>query len=181
MKISKLTAALFTVAALGAHAQSKPDHRYYTEVGYTSMNYTEPGYPLSPAGVARIIVGAQMMENLSLEGMAGFGVSDGSLTISGINVKGRVDSTVGLYGKYTLKLSDAFDVFGRIGVANSNLTVSVPGTGISLSDSGGDLSYGFGASVKITDTIRATLDYMSYYRKDGITADGVTFGLGFSF
>lgn len=179
MKVSKLAAALFTVTALGAHAQSMPDHRYYGEIGYTSMNYTEPGYPLSPAGVARIIVGAKLMENISLEGMAGFGVSDGSLTISGINVTGRVDSTVGIYSKYTLKLSDAFDLYGRIGFANTKLTVSVPG--LSLSDSGGDISYGIGASVKITETIKATLDYMSYYRKDGITADGITFGLGFSF
>ena len=119
------------------------------------------------------------MENLAIDGMAGFGANDGSLTISGVTIKGHVDSFYGVYLKPKAKLSESIEVFGRIGYANSKLTASAPG--IAISASGSDVSYGVGGSVKVAKNMSLNLDYMSYYNKNGTSVNGITLGLGFNF
>lgn len=182
MNLSQLAiAAAIAAVSISAQAQSTTtgSKGLYGEIGYTSVNYTEPGYALSPAGVVRVILGGNLMENLAIDGMAGFGANDGSLTISGVTIKGHVDSFYGVYLKPKAKLSESIEVFGRIGYANSKLTASAPG--IAISASGSDVSYGVGGSVKVAKNMSLNLDYMSYYNKNGTSVNGITLGLGFNF
>lgn len=132
-------------------------------------------------GAARVILGYNLMENLAMDGMIAFGASDGSTTISGVTIKGRIDSGYGIYLKPKAKLSESIEVFGRLGYFNSKMTVWAPGTLVSLPSSGDDFSYGVGGSIKVSKDISLNLDYMSYYNKNGTSVNGVTLGLGFNF
>lgn len=178
MKATKFI-GLATIALAAVSAQAQSNNGIYGEVGYTSVNYSEPGYSLSPAGVIRVSLGKNFSDNLALEAIAGFAATDGSLTTSGVTVKGRVDSMYGFYIKPQAQLSDSVSVFGRLGWVSSKLTATAPG--VSISSSGSDVSYGVGASVKVAKNAAITFDYMTYYNKSGTKADGITAGVSFGF
>ncbi len=151
----------------------------YGEIGLTSLNYSEPGYALSPSGAIRVIVGADLAPNLALEGMAAFGTSEGSLAISGVLVKGKVDTMYGVYLKPKTKISDAIEVFGRVGFASAKATFTAPG--FAYTTSGNDFSYGVGANFNVAKNASVGLDYMSYYNKTGVSVNGMTINIGFKF
>ncbi len=184
MKLSKFAiAAAIAAVSISAQAQSGTTggKGLYGEIGYASLNYKETAASLSTMGAARVILGYNLMENLAMDGMVAFGASDGSTTISGVTIKGRIDSGYGIYLKPKAKLSESIEVFGRLGYFNANMTVWVPGTPLSVSRSGDDFSYGIGGNVKVSKDMSLNLDYMSYYNKNGTTVNGVTLGLGFNF
>lgn len=163
-------------------ASSNPPLRalgIYGEIGLTSLNYSEPGYALSPSGAVRVIVGADLAPNLALEGMAAFGTSEGSLAISGVLVKGKVDTMYGVYLKPKTKISDAIEVFGRVGFASAKATFTAPG--FAYTTSGNDFSYGVGANFNVAKNASVGLDYMSYYNKTGVSVNGMTINIGFKF
>lgn len=186
MNLSQLAiAAAIAAASIPAQAQSVPagGKGLYGEIGYTSLNYKGPVMSLSPMGAVRVILGYNLMENLAIDGMVAAGAGDGSTTVSGVAVKGRLDSGYGIYLKPKTKLSESIEVFGRLGYANtkSSATASVPGFTASASSSSDDFSYGVGASVKVTKDMSVNLDYMSYYNKNSESVNGFTLGLGFNF
>lgn len=173
---SALVAAA-ALATLGAQAQSESSP-IYGEIGWTNVTYKDSGYKFNPSMV-RAIVGADVHPNLAVEGMLGFGISDDTVNIRGIDVKGEIDNAWGVFLKPKATVAPNFEVFGRIGYVKTRISASVPG--YSISDSGGDVAYGLGASYKLTEKASLNADYMSYYNKDGVKGTGFTIGLGVRF
>jgi len=111
-RIAKLTTTLgLAVLAAGAQAQS-----LYGEVGYTGLDYREPGLKVSP-GMVRGVVGYEFSPNLSMEGMVG--LHGGADTASGTTLK--LGNMVGVFGKVQAPLAEGVNVYGRLGVARSDL------------------------------------------------------------
>ena len=173
------TACIALSAAFSTQAQTTDNKAIYGEIGLTSLNYSEPGYAMSPAGAMRVIVGADLAPTLALEGMAAFGTYEGSLAISGILIKGKLDTLYGIYLKPKTKISDVIEVFGRVGFASAKMTATAPG--VAITTSGNDLSYGVGASFNVAKNASIGLDYMSYYNKTGVSVNGMTLNIGFKF
>ena len=177
LKSSKL--GLLTILMLWTgfvFAQNDP--KMYTEVGYTSVTYKEAGYTLKPSAL-RGIIGYEINPNFAAEAMLGFGVADSSVVIRGVNVNFSIGTMAGVYVKPKVSISDGVELFGRFGYAKSGGKASV--SGYSLTTSGTDTSYGGGMKIKMSNNTDAVIDYMSYYDKNGATATGITFGLGFKF
>ena len=169
--------ALLCLAAFAASAQTAPS-KLYGEIGYTLLDYKESGYSADP-GILRAVIGAEVHPNVNLEGMVGMGITDGSTRVGSITVKSEVDQFWGFYVKPKVALTPDIELFGRLGFASSKISASVPG--FSLSDSGSSVSYGIGMNFKVSQSTSLNADYMSYYSKDGVKANGFTVGLGLKF
>jgi hypothetical protein len=63
-----------------------------------------------------------------------------------------------------------------VGLSHSNITAT---TGSERT--GADVSYGMGLQTKFTPAIYGQVDYMNYYHKDGIRAQGYGISLGYRF
>jgi outer membrane autotransporter protein len=180
MKVKSIVAAAaLSALAAGALAQT------YAEVGITSATYkeSESGLSLKSSPQSfRGLLGYQLNNNVAIEGMVGFGMSDDGVKVNGVSVPGvnfEVDDIVGIYAKGKVQLTEGLDAFARVGYARSKGTVSGNGFSESASDSG--FSYGVGLSYAINSKISVNLDYMSYLNKSDSKATGVTVGLGFKF
>lgn len=165
-RIATLTTTLgLVLLATGAQAQS-----LYGEVGYTGLDYKQPGLKASP-GMVRGLMGYELTPQLAIEGMVG--LSAKSDTTKGTQVK--LDNTVGVFGKAQVPLTDALKVYGRVGVARNSVKLN------GNSDSNTGLAYGAGLSYDLSKATYLNVDYMRYQDKNSKTLDGVTAGIGFRF
>lgn len=173
-----IVAAASLFAACAVNAQEAP--KIYGEIGYTAFKIKVDGFSGSiKPGVLRGILGADFHPNLAAEAMLGVGVKDDTINIAGVSVKAEVQRTFGFYIKPKFNVTNELELFARLGYANSKIKVSA--LGVSDSDSEGDVSYGAGLSYSFTPTAYGMVDYMSYYDKDGVKANGFTLGVGFKF
>jgi opacity protein-like surface antigen len=181
MKLIAIAAASAMLLAGGAvHAQMArgASGNVYGELGYTSLKIQESGFSVKP-GMLRGIVGFNFNQNLALEGMLGFGVRKDSSN----GIQSEVRHMFGVYVKPKVVLGDAFELFGRLGYADTRLrsTANVAGFTASDSSSGSDVSYGFGANFNIAPQAYIGVDYMRYYNKNDVKLDGVTLSIGSRF
>ena len=196
MKLIAIAAASVLLMAGAAQAQSaRQVGGTYAEIGYTQMKLSGDGDSLKP-GALRGIFGYEFHPNAAVEGMLALGIrneerSESINTGFGVataTAKVKLKNAYGIYVKPKTNVSDALEVFGRLGYTHASFkadaTVSLPGVGSqSFSDSGseGGVSYGLGANYKFSPTTYVGVDYMRYYKKDGVTVDGFTVGVGFRF
>lgn len=166
-RLATLTTTLgLALLATGAHAQSM-----YGELGYTGLDYKQPGLKASP-GMVRGLVGYEFTPQLAVEGMLGLGAN--ADTTDGTRVK--LDNTLGVYGKAQLPLTDAFKLYGRVGVARNSVKL-----GGSADSHTTGLAYGAGMSYDLSKTSYLSVDYMRYQDKDSKTLEGITAGIGVRF
>lgn len=197
MKLIAIAAAS-ALLMLGTAAQAQQARSTvggtYAEVGYTQFKFGD-GSSLKP-GAIRGIVGYDFHPNIAVEGMLAFGIRNDSVTetvVSGTdvataNVKAKLEHAYGVYLKPKANVTDALELFGRVGYTRAKVkaTADVALNGVavgSMSDSStdGGFSYGLGANYKFSPAAYVGVDYMRYYKKDGVTADGFTVGVGFRF
>lgn len=165
-RLAKLSTTLgLALLAAGAQAQS-----VYGEVGYTGLDYKEPGLKVSPAMV-RGVVGYEFTPSLAMEGMVG--LHGGSDTSSGTTLK--LDNMVGVFGKVQAPVTDALKVYGRLGVARTSLKAN----GVSDSDTG--LAYGAGVTYDLSKATYLNADYTKYYDRGDQKLEGLTVGVGYRF
>jgi opacity protein-like surface antigen len=174
-----MIASAVAIACTGVQAQ------FSGELGYapTTITIKDSGDKIKtkPSAI-RGLLGYELHPNLAVEGMLAFGLSDSDVSLNGrtvptVNIK--IDSVTGIYLKPKMKLSDAFEVFARLGFADMKIKASAPRYSESGSESGS--SYGAGLSYAITSNYSVSADYMNYIDKNGGKADGWTVGLRFKF
>jgi hypothetical protein len=181
---SHIVALSVAMACTGALAQSKAkDDSTYIQLGYNSGQYNFDSVTgLSNANHLLITAGKNMSENYALEGVYATGMSDASTTSPGTTVNFKLTSSYGLYVKPKFAISDAVELFARVGYFSAKLTMSVPAFPALNSDSSGTSpSWGLGASMKIANNIYGTLDWMQMYKKDGADIKGMGLSVGYKF
>ena len=143
-------------------------------VGMTVKDSSSPGTSWKPTA-AKITLGKMVTNNLGIEFTAGTGVYG-----STGNAFGTIPTTVKLgpfYGVYlrpTIPLGDSAEFFARVGYLRGRIDSAT--SFASGSDISGSFSYGAGLSVKISDSVSTTADYMQYANVSGTTIVG--FGVG---
>jgi opacity protein-like surface antigen len=167
-KFLKLSVAVgVVILAAGAQAQS-----IYGEVGYSGLNYKEPGLKVSP-DMMRGIVGYQFTPNVSAEGMLGLG--SGTKTDGGTGSSLKVDNMLGAFVKLQAPLTDSLNVYGRLGAVHTSLKVN------GASDNGSSFAYGVGATYDLSKAVYVNADYTNYYDRHDQKIDGYTIGIGYRF
>lgn len=178
MKNSKqaLVALLAVLAVGSASAQSmKKESGYYGEVGYTALNIKNDnnGFDVTPK-LVRLSVGKDLDRNLSVEGIYAFTASKDSAVLGGTKytVKGTM---FGAYLKPKIEIAKDVEAFARIGAVHSKYEDEAS------SVSKTKLSYGIGVQAQLTKDVYGQVDYMSYYKADGLSAKGFTLSIGTRF
>jgi outer membrane autotransporter protein len=190
MKLIAIAAASIMLMAGAAQAQVMAPRptmagTTYGEVGYTSLKISESGVDVKP-GVLRGIIGFNFSNYVAFEGMAGFGVTKDSTDVNvlgnRVTLEGDVQHMFGVYVKPRVNI-DGFELFGRLGYADTRLKATARVGAVSVSDttSGSDWSYGLGANFNFSPRAYVGIDYMQYYNKDDTKIEGVTLGLGYRF
>lgn len=174
---SAMAVVLFSAAAANAQPVQPHASALYGELGYTWARISGSG-PTAKPGVLRGIVGYDFHPNLAVEGMLGVGVSDDKQTILGTDVTSKVQHTLGVYLKPKVNPMPNLELFGRLGYADTRVKSSSAGG--SFNETRGDWSYGAGVNYSF-GKVYTGLDYMRYFHKDGMKADGVTLSVGYRF
>ena len=173
-----LVIATLGLAAMGANAQM------YGEVTYGSVDIKGevPGITLkSSPNIFGLTLGYDVHPNFAVEGVAAFNGGTDGIKVNGIAIdaKAKVSSSYGLFVKPKIMASERFELFGRLGVARSKLTLS--SGGISESESDTDFAYGLGVNYYFSKNAYGTVNYMKFYDDDGLKANGFNFGIGYKF
>ncbi len=178
-KISSVALACLFVAGAAQAQQARPAASpWYGEIGYTAAKITSDDATWHP-GAVRGVVGYDINPNVAVEGMVGIGAHDDSATVLGVSVEGKIKNSYGLYVKPKFNVTPEVEVFGRVGFARTKVSASAMGSTFTSSDT--DLSYGAGVNYSLSRTTYLGVDYMRYYNKDGVKADGLTVGVGMRF
>lgn len=173
------------LAAGAAQAQSAAKSSasgFYGEVGFTPLEFKDPGIKLYPKQV-RLIGGYDVHPNLAVEGLIGLGAKEDKVEANGVTLKFNVDYTVGLFLKPKVAVTPELELFGRVGYARTKygFSSSVGDMDVSVSTSKNDTAYGVGAAYALNEKISINLDYMSYFSKDDAKIKGITLGVGMKF
>lgn len=187
--IAFAAAAAAMLLAGGAQAQmarSATTGTVYGELGYAQLKISDTGIDVKPS-ILRGVAGYNFSDFLAVEGLLGFGVRKDSTTTTfagvPVGVEGEVRHIAGVYIKPKVSIGDGFELFGRLGYADTRLRVSASAAGLTAanSDSGSSLSYGLGANFNVSPRAYVGVDYMRYYKKDDTKIDGVSFNVGYRF
>ena len=168
-------ALLGTLAAGTAQAQTSAQGDsggFYGEIGYTGLTYQEPEVKTHPAGI-RLIGGYAPHPNLAVEVMGLVNAKDDKVDLFGQTFKLKVDNVWGVFLKPKVAVTPELELFGRLGYARSERTLSIGG--LSQSESGNSVAYAINKRVSLS------FDYMSYYNRDDIRIQGPTLGVGIKF
>ena len=174
------------LASAGAFAQSKSNvDAPYIELGYASAQYNSDGIPgLSNANQLRITLGKNMSENFAIDGVYATDTNDSSTTalastVGTVNFK--LTSSYGVHIKPKMMISDAVELFARLGYFSQKSTDSRPAVNTNVDSNGTSLSYGLGASLKFSQNVYGSLDWMQMYKKDGLDIKGMGLSIGYKF
>ncbi len=164
--------ALLAVLSTGVvSAQSMSNQGYYGEVGYTALNIKNDnnGFDATPK-LARVTFGKEIDKNLSVEGSYGFTVSkDSSLNYT------AEATAFGVSLKPKMEIAKDVEAFARIGALHTKYEDE------SGSISKTKLAYGIGMQAQFTKDVYGQVDYMNYYKQDGLSAKGFTISVGTRF
>jgi hypothetical protein len=169
--------------AFGAHAQSA----VYTEATYwqlSSTSHASPSGTTSANGkVAAAMVGYQLNESFSLEGMLGGGLSSSDVKLNGATqtnpVTQELDLAYGAYVRAKTALTNDVEIFARVGRGGWHTTASTASA--SLPSHLYDWMYSAGLNYNINKSTYLTGSWASVYNKSSTKVDGYSLGLGFRF
>jgi len=192
--MKKLIAILLTLGVLTpVMAQLKTpkpaEKLYYMETSINVVKYTEPGLTFGPTAL-RVTLGKKTSETFGYEGMLGFSVrnaetayvSSASTTPTSTSVAGEVNNLYGLYIKARRNLGSELEIFGKLGMASGERTLSAYPTGLSAADNKFiSFSYGLGAKAVVEKDMSVVFDYMSYYHKGLTSVDAFSLGMSLDF
>jgi len=192
--MKKLIAILLTLGVLTpVMAQLKTpkpaEKLYYMETSINVVKYTEPGLTFGPTAL-RVTLGKKTSETFGYEGMLGFSVrnaetayiSTASTTSTSTTVAGEVNNLYGLYVKARRNMGAELEIFGKLGMASGERTLSAYPTGLSAADNKFiSFSYGLGAKAVVEKDMSVMFDYMSYYHKGLTSVDAFSLGMSLDF
>ncbi|MBO9689588.1 porin family protein [Roseateles chitosanitabidus] len=176
MKKIIIAAAVALLATGAAQAQSQALTGFYGDIGYTFVKVKDDNVaPSFKPGAIRAFVGYDLHPNVAVEAMLAGGAGDD--TKQGVTVK--ISRSYGLFVKPKYAFNDQFEVFGRLGFADSKIKVS--GGNAVATGKDNSFAWGVGAAYNFNKQVYGAVDYMSYFDKDSTKIDGVTLSVGYRF
>jgi Outer membrane protein beta-barrel domain len=181
-----LAAAVFSIAAAGAQAQTQTQvpSKLYGEIGYAAIgldaNDGVDNIKARPGAITGVI-GYQLHPNVAVEGFLGLGLTKDEIDLNGSpsGVDAKINNTYGFFIKPGVKVTDNVELFARLGYLRTKLTLSAGGVSVSDTDTGA--AYGLGVNLNLSKTSYVQANWMSYYKEDGVKARGVALAYGVRF
>jgi hypothetical protein len=183
MKKKLLAVTLLSIVSANVMAQSNnKETGPYVELGLIQANYNEPALSFNHA-MGSLKAGYNINKNFAVEGMYAGNLNSSSGYIGAVYVTAQVQNAYGIYGKAKLDLNDTFAIYVKAGATNGTVSASASSGGSFASawSSGTSPSFGAGVQANISKDIYASLDYLSYYSRNGVTIAGPSINVGYKF
>ena len=135
----------------------------YADNTYVGLSYSSLDVELDAGGITadsepsgiNLVLGNSVSENISFEGLFGFGIGDDEVENAGFDFE--LKHVIGFSAVGRLPISEAISLYGKLGIAQ-----------VKYDDSDGDSSdasgvmYGIGAAFDITEQFGLNLEYIQY-------------------
>ncbi len=184
MKKKIIVATLLSCVAASAIAQvnTTKESGVYVELGVIQANYNEPTFQFNNA-MGALKAGYNFNKNFAVEGMYAGNLNSANGYVGVVSVTAQVQSAYGAYGKASLDINDMFSIYAKAGATNGTVsaTATYGGAWASAWASGTSPSFGVGVQAKINNDIYTSLDYMSYYNRNGVSIAGPSVSVGYKF
>lgn len=174
-----IAAGVLGLAMLAPAAFATEEGDTAFSVGLNMFTYEESGFDsASPMGLdfSYLYWGSP---NVGYEFRAGFGMSEDTVDVSGVDVDLQITSYYGLYARYAFRPDAAFNPYGILGF--SSVSTEAKAGGFSADDSGSDLSYGFGFDYMFTESTGLNMEYLLMYGDSNVDISTINIGLVFEF
>ena len=179
MRNKLLAVSLLSIVSANVMAQTNnKESGVYVEIGAIQAYYKEPLLNFNHT-MGALKAGYNINKNFAVEAMYAGNLNSASFYYGSTNITAQVQSAYGIYGKGTIPLSDNVSLYAKIGATNGTVTAS-SAYGSAWS-SGTSPAFGAGVQLNINKDIYASLDYMSYYNRDGVSITGPSVNLGYKF
>lgn len=164
------TAAIFGAVLLSTQALAADGTGFYVGAGVGQSKAKDACTGLAGTGITcddkdtafSIFGGYQVNTNFGVE----LGYTDlGKVTASGFGVTASIEAKgLELVGVGTYPINPQFDVYGKLGLFRWDLDASAsgPGGSISQSESGTDLTFGFGVKYNFTQNFGMRVQWQQY-------------------
>jgi hypothetical protein len=177
--MKSVAATVAIVAALSCSNSAMAQDGTYVGANFVSVSYKEDGVPTAKPTVLSLKYGKELNRNFAVEGRAGFGIGDDTVTFMGVPVDLEVDHYFGVYAKGILPLSDAFSAYGLVGFTSGKITGTA--FGVSVSDSDSDVSFGFGADLSVAKNAAINLEWAKLFEGTGYKVESMSIGFAYKF
>lgn len=177
----RLAAIAAAFLALGAQAQ------VYVEGSYVPTKMTgDPDLSSAPKPhVFTGIIGYGLHPNLAVEGLLGLGLKKDTVNEIGTlyQVDFKIQSMYGVYLKPRYQVTDAFELFARLGYVKTKFKVNAPADSVYISGSSteGSTAWGLGGNYAFDKNTYLTLGYNQFFKEDGLKIKGLNLGIGYRF
>lgn len=183
--MKKTLIALATSSLLAASASAFADGNssgFYVGVADSAITYDSVIGDIDN-NLLTVTGGYSFSNNLGMEVVAGTSLSDGSKTVSGVKVTAELASYYGAYLTAKLPVGDSFEINSKVGYASLTMDLKATDGTTTVKDSASDssLSWGIGADYKINKSLKAGVEYMSYYNTSTEDVTGIGANLKYSF
>lgn len=173
-RVSMLAASMTVSAAAMAGGVTSPG--WYVGGGYADTTIETDNFSSdADVGVLFGRGGLQLNQNIAIEARLAIATDDDK--VNGWNVD--IEDMYGLYLKAGLPTQVGLYPYVLLGMTHAKVEASF--RGFRDSESGSDISYGFGADYWFNSQVSAGLEFANYYDKGGDEISGVTLGLNFKF
>jgi predicted porin len=179
-KVTRLLATLSVVLSGTAHSQT------YVEALYSATSITSNqsvGRIETKPDMIGLLAGYEMSPNLAFEGLFSTGLSGSDTTLNGSSQRSPVDTKIdryfGVFVKPKMKLSQATELFGRLGRVDGKTSSSTATS--STTDTGSNWAYGVGANYQLTAKTYMTGSFLKTATKDGVKSDTLSVGVGYRY
>jgi hypothetical protein len=179
MKKKLLVVSLLSLASASIMAQSNSKETGpYVELGLIQAYYKDDVVNFNN-GMASFKAGYNFTKNFALEGMIAGNINSANFYYRSTNITAQVQNAYGIYGKGTIELNDTVSLYAKVGATNGTLSASSAFG--SAWTSGTSPAYGAGIQANINKDVYVSLDYMSYYNRDGVSIAGPSINVGYKF
>lgn len=181
MKLTRVAAILALAVGTSVSAQT------YVEVDYTQIkiksSYPSIGNLETNPDLIGVLAGAELTQNLAVEGLLATGLSSSDTTKNGATqvtpVNTKINNYYGVFAKPKIKVAEGVELFARLGYVHGSSTGSAAGN--SIDTSSGNWAYGVGITYSLTPKLYLTGSLQQTATKNNVDSTSTTVGLGYRF
>ena len=170
--------ALALAAILPAAAQAQTANvgtTFYGTLGYADSNTDHLNL-----GTIQGRLGARFGQYFGVEGELGAGVTNDKTTVSGVDVKAKIQNQEAIYGVGFLPLNPQWDLLARIGYGDTRAKAKASAFNVSDSESGNSWNYGVGAQYHWDGKNGIRADYTRESFTHGSSGDANVWAIAYS-
>lgn len=184
MKSKLAVASLAAMMAVGAQAEESMQKKGFLGVNYSLATVDlGSGVPEFEPSLVYFRMGGHLNEYIAVEGRAGFGVQDDSISGNGAEVAIEIQRLMGVYVRAGLPNPTPIYPYAILGYTGlkSEINASSGSSSLSMSGNDDDVSYGLGANLIINENIDANAEYLVLYEDSDVEISSFNVGLTFKF